>query len=266
MGNHFFVVGIQRSGTTYLHRILDEHPDIEMAKPVRPEPKFFLNDALYERGLDYYKSRFFENQERPLLFGEKSTSYAESEKVAERLARCFPEAKIIFLLRDPIERAVSHYFFSLAHGIETLPMREAFLEEEHRWQDFDRERISVSPYAYMRRGRYIENILLYQKYFPPDNIAIFLFERLIGSITEIQALYAFLGVASFLPPSLLENINPGTRPEGQDIPEDLRDFLVQYFWESNNKLREEFGLDLSCWQNFEEPGLDLPLQASVREH
>ena len=86
MFEHFFIAGAQRSGTSYLYHILAEHPEIEMAKPLRPEPKFFHVDALFERGLDYYRHHFFEGKAGAWLRGEKSTSYMESEKAAGRAA------------------------------------------------------------------------------------------------------------------------------------------------------------------------------------
>ena len=98
MYDHFFIAGAQRSGTTYLYYVLAEHPDIEMAQPVRPEPKFFLTDALFERGLAYYHEQFFPGKPGARLRGEKSTSYMESEKAAQRISRSFPDARIVFML------------------------------------------------------------------------------------------------------------------------------------------------------------------------
>ena len=59
MTEHFFIIGAQRSGTTYLYHLLDEHPEICMARPLRPEPKFFLKNELYARGLEYYETCYF---------------------------------------------------------------------------------------------------------------------------------------------------------------------------------------------------------------
>jgi hypothetical protein len=165
MNDHFFIAGAQRSATTYLYHLLAEHPEIEMAQPVRPEPKFFLVDELFEHGLAYYRERFFPGKPGARLRGEKSTSYMESEIAAQRIARCFPESHILFLLRDPIERAISNYWFSVNNGLESLPLEEAFRREEERWQQYDRSRVSVSPYAYLRRGRYIDFIEVYERYF-----------------------------------------------------------------------------------------------------
>src|SRR5262245_47433435 len=150
--NHFFIVGAQRCGTTYLCHLMDEHPAIEMAKPFRPEPKYFLRDVSLQDDLTRYESTFFGRKPGARLRGEKSTSYMESRAAAERLAAWFPQAKIVFVLRDPIDRAMSHYWFSVQNGLETLPMAEAFRREEERRDNFDPARLSVSPFAYLSRG------------------------------------------------------------------------------------------------------------------
>ena len=136
MAEHFFIVGAQRAGTSYLYQLLDEHPEIEMAKPAKPEPKFFHVDTLYQHGLEYYKSFYFQEGTSVCIRGEKSTSYMESEKAAYRIAQAFPDGKILFLLRDPIERAISNYWFSVGNGFEQLSMREAFLVDESKQRDY----------------------------------------------------------------------------------------------------------------------------------
>ncbi len=248
MLEHFFIAGAQRSGTSYLYHILAGHMEIEMAKPLRPEPKFFHIDALFERGLEYYQKHFFEGKAGAWLRGEKSTSYMESEEAAKRIVSCFPKAKILFLLRDPIERAISNYWFSVNNGLETMPMSEAFLHEEERWLDYDHERTSVSPYAYLRRGRYIDYISMYERYFPAGSIKVMLYEQLIGSVDTVRDLYAFLGVASdFIPSTLHQIINKGDKPDST-LPPDLERYLMDYFAESNARLAERLGLDLAAWR------------------
>src|SRR5262245_37213050 len=120
MHDHFVIIGAQRCGTTYLTRLLDEHPDVEMAKPFRPEPKFFLDDGAFGRGLDHYDARFF-TDDRARVRGEKSTSYIESELAIERIASLLPDAQVVVVVRDPVSRAVSNHRFSTEHGVEHLP-------------------------------------------------------------------------------------------------------------------------------------------------
>jgi hypothetical protein len=114
--NQFFIVGAQRSGTTYLYNILDEHPEICMAQPVKPEPKYFLNKKLLDINIDeYYKMYYYENK-KIKIYGEKSTSYYENEEVAKSIALTFPLTKIIFILANPVDRAISNYKFSVQNG------------------------------------------------------------------------------------------------------------------------------------------------------
>jgi hypothetical protein len=89
---HFFLVGAQRSGTIYLYHVLNEHPDIEMAVPIKPEPKFFLAPNSMELGVEHYEATFFKGKPGASIRGEKSTSYIESEAAAGRIAAAFPDS------------------------------------------------------------------------------------------------------------------------------------------------------------------------------
>jgi len=246
MSEHFFIVGAQRSGTTYLYQILDEHPQIEMARPVKPEPKFFHLDSLFEKGLDFYENYFFQDG-GALLQGEKSTTYIESEKAARRIAACYPRAKILMLLRNPIERAVSNYWFSVNNGWETLPIEVAFRQEVERWLDYVPEEISVSPYAYLKRGCYIDYLLMYESYFPAKNIKVMLSEQFIESAGHVAELYAFLGVATFTPATLHATVNKGDKPDAS-LSSELEQYLVDYFAEPNARLAEHLHISLAEWQ------------------
>ncbi len=104
----FVIGGAPRCGTTWLYRVLDRHPAIWLAKPVRPEPKFFLVDDEYDKGLDYYRSRWFSAVPDEKIAGEKSTNYLESTSAAERIAANLPEVRLVFLLREPSSRAFSN--------------------------------------------------------------------------------------------------------------------------------------------------------------
>src|SRR5919108_4548906 len=122
--NRFFIIGAQRCGTTALAQLLDIDPRIELARPLRPEPKFFLDEALTARGTDYYERTYFSDP-GALREGEKGTSYIESAEAARRIARAYPAARILTVIREPVARAVSNYRFSVANGMEDLPPEEA---------------------------------------------------------------------------------------------------------------------------------------------
>ena len=174
MNDSFFIAGAQRSGTTYLCHLLDEHPEIELAIPLSPEPKYFFRDDLFKLGREYYEDNYFKGKPGIRIRGEKSVCYMESETSASRIAQVYPAAKIIFLLRNPIDRAISNYRFSLQNGFESLPMNQAFYQEGERLNNFDPQKISVSPFAYLSRGKYIDYIPVIENYYPQENILIIL--------------------------------------------------------------------------------------------
>jgi hypothetical protein len=102
----FIIAGAPRSGTTWLHVLARRHPQIAMAQPMVPEPKFFLVDELWQRGVDYYSRTWFDPLPAGQVLGEKSTNYMESPEAAERVSRALPRAKLIFVLRNPVDRAI----------------------------------------------------------------------------------------------------------------------------------------------------------------
>lgn len=246
MTKHFFVVGAQRSGTTYLYHLLDSHPEIIMARPIQPEPKFFLYDRLYERGLDYYYQTFFPNADTRCTLGEKSTSYIESEKVAQRIMSTFPDAKIVMVLRDPVKRAISNYWFSVNNGLETLPLAEAIYQEDARREQYDHERISASPYAYMQRGRYMDYINLYEKYVPTNQLKVVIYEPLLKNPETLQDFLAFLGVSTdYTPPD--KSAKNASEKLTTEVPDDLRRYMQNYFADSNARLAAYLNVDLGQW-------------------
>ncbi|NOH04655.1 MAG: sulfotransferase [Chloroflexi bacterium] len=246
---HFFIAGAQRSGTTYLYRLCAEHPQVEMAHPVKPEPKFFITDVLFEKGIDYYETNFFFGKSETKIRGEKSTSYIEIETAANRISRFLPSSKIVFILRDPLERAVSNYWFSVKNGFESLSIEQAFMREEERLQNYDKTKVSVSPYAYLRRGRYIDYIEMYEKYFRAGQIYILLYEDLINSVQPLRDLYAFLGVdVNYEPKSLNTIINANEEKPDKVLDPSLRRYLREYFEECNFRLSEKLGRPLTNWQ------------------
>ena len=113
----FLIGGAPRAGTTWLYALLDRHPSIYMAKPLKPEPKFFLVDQLYEKGLEYYARTWFADAGAAPLAGEKSTDYLESAAAAERIARDLPRVKLVFVLREPVDRAHSNFLWTKMNGL-----------------------------------------------------------------------------------------------------------------------------------------------------
>ena len=237
----FFIVGAQRCGTTYLRSLVDEHPEIEMAMPLRPEPKFFLRDSLADTTIQQYESSHFGRKPGARVHGEKSTSYMESRQAAQGIANWFPDAGIVFLLRNPVERAVSHYWFSVGNGLEALPMSEAFAREDERRLDFDPAKVSVSPYAYLSRGRYVDAIEMYLEFFPREQVAVVFFEELVAGPGPVRNLFRFLGVDDrFSPQAAGRRINEGDY-EHAALTAGLASLVNGYYTEPNARLAALLG-------------------------
>ncbi|MCJ7701312.1 MAG: sulfotransferase [Anaerolineales bacterium] len=238
----FFIVGAQRSGTTYLYKVLDSHPDIMMAKPMRPEPKFFLNDDLYLKGEEYYFYAYFRETKNTIVYGEKSASYLEKETAAFRIHQYFPDSKIVILLRNPITRAISNYWFTKNHGHEPLSISDAFYNEDGRVDQYDPKKFSVSPYAYLKRGRYMDYIEIYARYFHKRQIKVLIFEEFLGNPKPgTLAICEFLGMDYKIPASILNNvINPGNH-ENSELPPELLAYMQRFFRQSNLELEQYLG-------------------------
>lgn len=245
--NHLFIIGAQRSGSTYLYHILDEHPEIVMSRPVRPEPKFFLNDQLYAKGRAYYEDTYFSDRnEETRYLGEKSTSYIESVVVANRIHQFYPDAKILMILRDPVIRAYSNYCFSVAHQLEDLTFEDALTVEPVRLAGASFS-TSVNPNAYCKRGHYIDYIEAYLKIFDCSQLEILIFEEFVCKPESVQHLYRWLGIDErFKPKSLGQIYNPTAQKE-QDHSDALRS-LARGYRESLEQLENLLGKRIEAWR------------------
>ena len=245
MTGHLLVVGAQRCGTTYLRSLLDAHPEITMARPDRPEPKVFCSDEAAGRGLEWYDETFFAHARDERLLGDKSTSYLEDPAAPGRVAAVLGEPHVVVLLRDPVRRAVSNWRFSTRHGFEDRPLEAALCDNLVRSRPWDPERTSVSPYAYLERGRYLGYLEPWLTAFPATMHVLFL-EELVGSDTALADLWAALGVDDSPRPPREEGVNasPGDAP---GLSPALVETVQGYFEDSNRALSARLRRDLPWW-------------------
>ncbi len=241
-GRHFLVIGGQRCGTTYLHSLLDAHPGVTMARPARPEPKVFLSDELTDRGVEWYDATFFGHAVPGQLLGDKSTSYLEDPTAPARARRMLGDPAVVVLLRDPVERAVSNWRFSTDHGRETRPAEEALaanLEEPRAW---DPATSSVSPFAYLERGRYVDHLVAWLEEFPGTHV-LFL-DDLLSDPATVDRLLEALGVdPSRVPTGAASPVNTSEAPVPA-LGAGLRARLEDYFADSDAALARLLGRDL----------------------
>lgn len=249
MAEHLFIIGAQRSGSTYLYNVLDAHPAVFMAKPVRPEPKYFLHPDSAAAGYSAYRRTYFEQAGDAAWLGEKSTSYIEREDAAQRIAQTIQDARILVILRDPVERAISNYHFTRTYGLEPLDFESALAEEAGRLREPLAENMSVSPYAYRQRGRYVEYLERWSGHFEASRVSILIAESFIGNASAIADLYRWLSVDDGrLPDDIATRVNAGHKDVAVTIADSVRDRLAAEFRPWNERLAERFGLDLSRWR------------------
>jgi hypothetical protein len=190
-GPVFFCVGAQKCGTTALHHHLAAHPQVYL--PSIKETHFFTDaHGEYERGIDFYLRRYFSSSTQGRVAGEIDPDYLFFPFVPPRLAESFPNAKLIFLFRDPVARAYSHYWMSFRRGLETLPFAEAVLSESARLRGSLKEQ---SHFSYVARGYYYQQVGRYLQYFPRENMRFFLADDLKHNPEKtLKQIYDFLGL------------------------------------------------------------------------
>jgi hypothetical protein len=246
---YLFVIGAQRCGTSLLRDVLDAHTDVEMARPFTPETKWFL-DPSRTPGVGAFVDALFDAARSPAWRGEKATSYIEHPEAADRIAAALPGARIVAVVREPVARAVSNYAFSLRNGVEDRPIDLALAPDVPR-RAWDPGRFSVSPFAYLERGRYVDHLQPWLERFG-DAVTVLLFEDLIEGRATRQ-LFASLGLSIPEPVVPPARVNASPEPlewPSQGVIDDLRDFFAG----PNAALARLLGQDLSRWRDPIEAG------------
>src|SRR5215204_3666841 len=205
---NFLIIGAMKSGTTALYYYLEQHPDIYMS-PVK-EPNFFSShkqeiaaDTVTELGT--YQHLFSGGSGKKAI-GEASHSYLYEPGAAAEIRRYIPEARLIAILRNPIDRAYSHFLHMVRSGTEPLDdLAQALQQEEvvgiHKGRTFQ---------DYIGRGLYYDQLERYFGTFPREQVRVYLYEDLSDApISTVQDAFRFLEVDdSFVPDvSLRRNVS-----------------------------------------------------------
>lgn len=246
------VIGAQRCGTSFLVEVLDAHPQVTMAWPRRPEPKAFLTDEVVERGLGWYHASWFGHATDEVVLGEKSTSYLEHPDAIGRVRKVLGDPWIVVQLRDPVARAVSNWRFSRDNGIEELPLEEALRADLEGDRPWDSDRFSVSPYHYVRRGRYARDLAPWIEAFG-DRVVVTFLEELSAFAHAPRELYATLGLDRYDGPVPAAPVNSSSEPAGE-VSAGLERELRGYYTSHDTLLGQMLGRELP-WRVGEEGGL-----------
>lgn len=219
-----------------------------MARPLRPEPKFFLREDSVARGRGDYIALHFPHRKHECLLGEKSTSYIEHDEAIDRIRTVVSDALLVFVLRDPARRAYSNWRFSRSNGIEDLEFADALEAEKTRAQNWDRGRFSVCPYAYAGRGHYARYLASWAKRFPRKNMILVTSEFLFTDLTVARNVLGRLGVDPDVPLKLPGKINASILDTDIPLPKPALDRLRKSYRGDIQKLADEWGLDTTPWQ------------------
>ena len=235
----FLVIGVMKGGTTSFFNYLTQHPQIH--PPFRKEIKFF--DIHYLQGLDWYRAHFpmHFKMKSGALTGEATPYYIFHPAAPERVAKVLPNVKLIVLLRNPVDRAYSHYNHMLRVGREPLPFEEAIAREAERL-DGEAEKIIADPrystfkhlhYSYLARGRYIEQLEKWFALFPREQMLILPSEELYTSpATAYRKAVEFLGLSAWEP----DDFSVYKQGAYEQMPVAVRQHLVDYYRPYNQRL------------------------------
>jgi hypothetical protein len=240
------IIGTQKGGTTSLFNYMVQHPDV--LPPLSKEVHYF--DLHYDRGPTWYRARFpYTYQLRPgnLITLDASPYYLVHPLVPQRAARQLPEVKLIALLRNPINRAFSHYQHEKRAGRESLSFPDAIAAEAERLAG-EEERLRDVPgyysynhhrYSYVRRGQYLEQLRRWMQHFPRSQLLVLQSEWLFRDpAAASSAVYQFLDLA----PHQLQHYKPFLQGNYErEMAPGLRASLAAHFEPHNRQLYEWLG-------------------------
>lgn len=200
MRPNFLLIGAARSGTTWIANNLSEHPDIYL--PPQKELHFFDKD--YQKGIAYYE-QYFRNKNQKRI-GEATPAYLYFPQIPNLIQKHLPDVKLIAALRNPIDRAYSHYLNLIAKNKR---------KDKNHLGSFEDE-LQKNP-RLIEEGCYYEMLSRYDRIFPEENILVLIYEDMLTDpIQFMKKIYAFLEVdTSFIPSLTDQRLNASSTKLGK---------------------------------------------------
>lgn len=240
----FIIIGAMKSGTTSLFNYLGQHPQLYSSSV--KEVKYFDNSDNFAKGQQWYRAHF--PLRKKMNIGSKtyeaSPSYIFDPRVPKRIFDLIPKVKIIAVLRNPTERAISHYLHEKRNNREPLSILKAFKEEEKRLEpairtiNYNNE--AFVHFSYKERGLYDAQLERYLKYFPMQQILVLSSEELFCETDNcLRQIFNFIGVDAEFKVTDLRPCNVANN--GREIDADVYEYLQNYFMPHNQKLYELLG-------------------------
>jgi len=255
----FLVIGTKRGGTTSLFNYLMMHEGILGLFPQsrgRKSSDYFFKNII--KGEAWYRSHFHTQGYRDRLAsrlgyepvaGEASPYYMWDPRVAAAAYRVNPHLKAVALLRDPVQRAWSHYQERVANGVEPLSFMDA-LDAEGARTDGELERMAADPsyysephdwYTYRARGVYLPQLHNWRSVFPRDQLLVLRSEDLYADVQgTFETICSFVGV----PPVALPTTRTFGAGKRDPMPEQARRVLEDFYREHNGRLADYLDREL----------------------
>ena len=237
------VVGAMKCGTTAVHAHLDKHPEIAMAPgkelnfffgPAQPPPgppEEWWRHGQWHRGPDWYAAQFDATAK---VRGEASPGYTDPAhpEVADRMRRVLPDARLVYLVRDPVARAVSQWAHHVRDGTEPRPVGEAVLDPGSQ---------------YVARSRYAERLQPFLEAYPREQVLVVVQERLAADPrAELRRVFEHVGAdPGFWDDALRGRVHEGGA--GVAVPEQVRADFWAAVADDVEALRALLGDDLPAW-------------------
>jgi len=255
----YLIIGASKCGTTSLYNYLIQHPAIFPAST--KEVHFF--DYYFHRGLSWYKSHFPTLSEvarcsaqnsQPCITGESSPYYLAHPLSPQRVKQLLPEARLICMLRNPVDRALSSYYNQVRLGIEKLPSFEEALKVEESRIAGQEERLRNDPsysgfehkyFSYFRRGCYVDQLENWFRHFDRDRIMVIQSETFFSQPEKVFSnVLGHIGVQPWTPPEF-SVFNAGGEYTG--ITPRLREDLLERYRPYNERLFSLLGERYEGW-------------------
>lgn len=230
----FIIIGAQKSATSSLYGRLVDLPGVEPA--LRKEVHFFGKDRVYRLGLGYYRAHFplRRRLRRPdgssSVTGEATPTYLMSSVAARRIAHALPDCRFVVVLRDPTERAVSHYHHRRRAGKEQRDIDRALLESLAA-----AERMSADPNeddgaqdSYVGWGLYARYLSVWYDLVGADRMMVVGMDAIVDdTTTTLSQIAEFIGVGSETTATELPHLNQGGGADGPspDVEAEIRSFF-----------------------------------------
>jgi len=216
---NFICLGAAKSGTTTLHDILRQHPEIYV--PAFKEPHFFDIPENYKNGIDWYQKNYFKNANKKVI-AEFTPSYFFDKEVPERIFNNLgSEVKFVVLLRHPVDRAYSHYLHSKRDEHEELDFVESLNQEEDRLSRYieNKDYLSYLRNSYISQGLYGDMVERYLKYFKLENFMFIHFEKefLLKRDKTIHRVLNFLDIDSQIELQTDLRSNPSSKEKSKTL-------------------------------------------------